>query len=184
MLTRLESELGRRLGVSLRFASKRYRCNEWLAGRAALQALLDALGDGACARELAFPHPRYSLTHAGGLALAAAAADGGVPGIGVDLELRHGMDLRASRLFLSPQERARAGNDARALLRLWTVKEALFKADPRNRGRILADYRLADARRWAGEARAAGDSMRFRYASAPLAGGIVSVAVATPGERW
>jgi hypothetical protein len=183
VLTLLERELSRQLGVPLRLALAEYPdpLGQSLAARAALQGLLDSLGEPTCARELAFPHPRYSLTHAGGVAVAAAVVDGDTPGIGVDLELRDRMDPRAGRLFLSPEEHARAGDDPRVLLRLWTAKESLFKADPRNRGRILADYRLGDSRCWAGEARAADDATCFRYASVRLAGGVLSAAVATRG---
>jgi hypothetical protein len=68
-------------------------------------------------------------------------------------------------------------------LRLWTVKECVFKADPRNERRLLADYEIAEPFAWLGwgmgPPRNGGAAPSFRYASLPLASGYLSVATHT-----
>jgi len=153
------------------------RRRDWLLGRAALKALLGAGSDTA---GLAFPHPSLSLTHAGGFGLAALAGAGPV-GTGIDYEpWRASVDSRTARFFLRPAERAAAGT-AEDLLRLWTVKEALFKATPGNAGDVLADFEVAEpGRPWGAAAGPRGE--RLRYASTALPGGVLSVAVCLPGR--
>ena len=154
------------------------RRRDWLLGRAALKALVDAPFDTAA---LAFPHRRLSLTHAGGTAFAVLAG-GGVVGTGVDFEpARATVDPRAARFFLGPAERAAASTHAE-LLRLWTVKEALFKATPGNDRVVLADYALDDAAGPCGTA-AGPRGEDLRYATVAVAGGVLTVAVCLPGRR-
>lgn len=143
------------------------RRHDWLLGRAALKALLS----GADTASLRFPHRSLSLTHSSGLAVAALAA-GAQAGVGVDYEGPRRPDPRTARFFLRNQER-RPGED---LLRLWTVKEALFKATPDNAGAALVDCELADPQAVEGSA-AGRDGWAFRYASTPLGEGWLTVAV-------
>jgi 4'-phosphopantetheinyl transferase EntD len=200
---RLERALRRRLGCELRLAfatrpltveqlSEGERSHfarlavparkaEWLAGRAALKRLLARLGAGTDTAGIDFPNARVSLSHSGGIAVA-AGVDGGAPrGVGVDLELRQSMDWRAARFFLSAKECScveRPGiRQVAELLRLWTVKEALYKADPENRGRVLKDYRLPEPARKSGHAVLSAGNGQFRYASFPVLGGFLSVTV-------
>lgn len=151
------------------------RRRDWLVGRAALKALL---GPGADTAGLAFPHPRLSLTHAGGRAFA-VTTEGPAAGVGVDYEPRRSwVDPRTARFFLGPAERA-AATTADALLRLWTVKEALFKATPGNAGAVLGDYALDRPGAPGGTARGPGGAL-LRYATTPAAGGVLAVAVCLP----
>ena len=121
-----------------------------------------------------FPHRCLSLTHAGGVAVA-AWADGSQAGVGVDFEGPHATDPRIAPLFLVEQERkAAAGPDD--LLRLWTVKEALFKATPDNLGASFLDYEVADPAALVGEAEDR-SGRRLRYVSGGLNGGWLSLAV-------
>lgn len=160
-----------------RLTSEPRRC-DWLLGRAALKALT---AEGADTSRLSFPHPRLSLTHADGAAFA-ARVDAEVAGTGIDFERRgRAVDPRVARFFLRPVEVAGAG-DADGLLRLWTVKEALYKATPGNAGGLLVDYRLADARARLGTALGPGDE-EMRYASVVVAGGIVTTAVCLTKAR-
>lgn len=107
------------------------RRHDWLLGRAALK------GQGvADTSAVTFPDRRLSLTHAAGVAVA-ARCEGRQAGVGVDFEGWRAIDERAARFFLQPHERG-------DLLRLWTVKEALFKATPANAGAVLVDYALDD----------------------------------------
>lgn len=107
------------------------RAHDWLLGRAALKA--HGIGDTSI---VAFPNRCLSLTHSAGMAVA-ARCDGTQAGLGVDLEGWRTIDPRAARFFLRPDEQG-------DLLRLWTVKEALFKATPANAGAVLVDYRVDD----------------------------------------
>ena len=139
-------------------SGERTRCHQfataqrrdvWLRGRAALKMLLHHLGEHLDTTKLSFPHPRLSLTHSGTYAVAAGVApDHFIGGIGVDLEIQQALHPEAARFFLTEEERRwftrlRSNLKARELLRLWTVKEAVLKADVNNEGRMLADYRLA-----------------------------------------
>jgi 4'-phosphopantetheinyl transferase EntD len=133
----------------------------WLRGRAALKALLGDVDTST----LSFPHPELSLTHTEDIAVAVACE--GALGLGVDLELRLPSE-RVARRFLSEEEFAAAeGPDD--WLRLWTVKEARFKADLHNKGRTILEYASRDP--------------RFRHASVPVFGGWLTVAVAVAPPR-
>lgn len=156
------------------------RRDSWLRGRAALKRVLTASGEPSDTSLLAFPHPRLSLSHCGRYAVALAALGSG-SGLGVDLELRRELPDEAARFFLSRGEREQLlHTPGSALVRLWTVKEAVFKADPGNSGRGLLDYQVADPTARRGEARVAGDAtMLIRYASLRVRGGFLTAAVAT-----
>ncbi|MCQ4040710.1 4'-phosphopantetheinyl transferase superfamily protein [Streptantibioticus rubrisoli] len=163
---------------------------EWLVSRHALRVLLGVLGLPRDTTGYAFPHRRLSLTHIEGAAVAAGAVRP-VPrlaGIGVDLEADRPVQVDTARFFLDEHERswlASLPERARPTeqLRLWTVKEALFKADPDNRHTVLLDYSTLDAsaRRGRARARQHGEPL-FGYASARLRGAHLSIAAAFHGE--
>ncbi len=142
---------------------------DWLLGRAALKRLLG----GADTSGVRFPHQGLSLTHAGGLAVG-AQVDGDPGGVGVDYEPGRAADPRTARFFLRARERERTSDDD--LLRLWTVKEALWKATPGNRAATLLDVEVADPAAPEGGA-ASGGGRAFRYATRPVRGGWLTVAV-------
>ncbi|HEV3026788.1 MAG TPA: 4'-phosphopantetheinyl transferase superfamily protein, partial [Planctomycetota bacterium] len=101
-------------------------------------------------------------------------------GLGVDLELKSQPKPETARRFLNPSEmvwlrRMDEAEHPRSLHRLWTVKEAIFKADPENQGRTLKDYALADPGFVAGRARRG--TRLFHYASFEVPEGFLSVAV-------
>ncbi|MEO7836505.1 MAG: 4'-phosphopantetheinyl transferase superfamily protein [Acidimicrobiales bacterium] len=154
------------------------RRHDWLLGRAALKALLPRDTDTSA---LAFPHPRLSLTHAGGWGFAVEAG-GDVAGVGIDYEAwGRPADPGTARFFLRPAEQAQVSG-AESLLRLWTVKEALYKATPDNHDAVLVDYRLGDAAcLWGAATGPRGEQMR--YASIEAALGVVTVAICLVGER-
>jgi acyl carrier protein len=115
------------------------------------------------------PRVSTSVSHAHGVSVVAAAI-GTRATIGVDLEENRPADPRAGRFFLQPAElawldTAPARNDEH--LRLWTVKEALFKADPGNDETMLRSYAVAVPAARAGYARRAPDAV-FGYGSARL----------------
>ena len=91
----------------------------------------------------------------------------------------------SERFFLNAQEQvwihtAPPISRPRELLRLWTVKEALFKANPHNRDSLLGHYGLIDPEALAGQARWRGDeSIRYRYGTLALDDGFLTIAFRT-----
>jgi 4'-phosphopantetheinyl transferase EntD len=196
----LENELGNALGVSVKVsmayapvdpsslsAGEQARRKElegspklgsWMRGRRALKRLLGRLGVPQDTAPIAFPNPRFSLTHSADTAVAVGAPN--LRGIGVDLELGHGPGAAAERLFLSENERRVVAElGPRARLRLWTVKEALYKANLRNSETWLTHYFIDEPQRDEGSAFIAreGGRLEMRYASFELTGGYLTVAV-------
>jgi phosphopantetheinyl transferase len=156
------------------------RRESWLRGRAALKRLQASLGGSDDTSTLKFPHAKLSLTHSDAWAIAIGSASPKLLGIGVDLEVKGAPKPETARRFLNPAElvwlrRMDEAERPRMLHRLWTVKEATFKADPENPGKTLRDYGLADPGYVAGKARR-GDRV-FYYASFEVPDGFLSVAV-------
>jgi acyl carrier protein len=169
------------------------RRRSWLRARRAFRAALTGCGRDADTSAWRFPSPVASLSHSTDLAVAAVLPGpaGPVAGVGVDLELDRTPDRRTARFFLTDAElgwlhtlpvRARPP----ALLRLWTVKEAVFKADPANADGALGHYAVADPaasrgtalRRYRAGRPVDHRGLRFHYISHPLARGFLSVALA------
>ena len=150
-------------------------------GRAALRALRIELEGRAAVDDLAFPNPRYSLSHSRDTALAVADATASLDGIGVDLEIDRNLNPHSARFFLTDRERrwlegldgARASEE---LLRLWCVKEAVFKANPENHGTLLGDHALVAPAEPCGRARTR-EGRVVEYASWREARTCVAVAV-------
>ncbi|MGH3714904.1 MAG: AMP-binding protein [Micromonosporaceae bacterium] len=113
------------------------RRRSWLTARRALRSALAACrlpGDTSRHR---MPSRVVSLSHSAEYAVAAVLIGAGPPvlGVGVDLELDRAPGPRTIPFFLTDAEREwtaslPATEQPAELLRLWTVKEALFKADP------------------------------------------------------
>ncbi len=143
------------------------KARDWRLGRGALKQLL---GKNFDTTTLNFPHPRLSLTHAGGIAIAARSMD---RPIGIDFEPIREMNPRATHLYLSPKERSEVGVED--WLRLWTVKEAIFKCDHGNRGRWLGGYRIETPR--ASRGRAVRDDAEYHYASVEVFDGWLTLAM-------
>jgi acyl carrier protein len=134
---------------------------------------------GIAPTECSFPHPRLSLSHTDRQAAAVAVA-GPAAGTGVDLEHLRPADPRTARFFLRPEEEAWLRRcPARAVehVRLWTVKEALFKADLGNATRTLRDYAIDDPAARTGVARAP-TGERIVYTSTRRRDTILTVATA------
>jgi 4'-phosphopantetheinyl transferase EntD len=136
----------RRIVAAFGAASRR---EDWLRGRHALKDLLAELALPEDTSALRLPHARVSLTHSGGVAIAIGTPTEAVSGIGVDLEIAREPREGTEKFFLAARERRwldACPLDARPRerLRLWTLKEALFKADPGNADRRYGDYELAD----------------------------------------
>ena len=153
----------------------------WLHGRSAVKNVLARLGEDTDTSGLLFPAPRCSLSHSGFTAVAIGLPDGSpVGGLGIDLELGRTPPERSTRFFLTQAELEwvsglRGERKDLSLLRLWTTKEALFKADPDNAGRVMTNYRLEDPSLETGRAFAL--ETELVYASLPIPGGMLSIAL-------
>lgn len=153
-----------------------HREQEFRLGRAALARVLGHLRDPSDPLSVRFPHPSLSLAHSGNTAVAVGLRRGGATGVGVDVELPRDVDRRAARFFLGPGEERLAADTG--LQQLWTVKEAVFKADLDNAGHLLRDYRILHLDRC--EARILGTArrgaLRFRFTSVRLPDLILTLA--------
>jgi acyl carrier protein len=160
------------------------RRQQWLTSRYALRVLLGLLGLPRDTAEYRFPHPRISLAHGSLGAIAVGSVGQWAAGLGVDYETDRPVDPRTARFFLDEAEQARLAevppaNRAAEQLRLWTVKEAVFKADLTNCGAMLRDYSTQPARAGAaGWASRRGAGQPFGFTSARFQGGHLSVAAA------
>lgn len=96
-----------------------------------------------------FPHPHFSISHSQGLAVAVYQKD--YAGVGVDLEFRQ-PNPKAQHLFLNEGEQqwitrqglqwvARQGLPS-LLQKAWTLKEAAYKADLKERQTNLKKYEI------------------------------------------
>ena len=112
-----------------------------------------------------------------------------VLGIGMDVETNRGVHPDAARFFLTDSEREwlkeQPGiTSSNTLLRLWTVKEAIFKADPDNGEKIIGEYILDEPSAWAGSAyRRDCRFLQFHYTSIQMHDGFLSIAISAKGDR-
>jgi len=158
------------------------RRQQWLTSRHALRILLGLLGLPRDTATCSFPHRRLSLTHTPHGAVAAGSV-GPSAGLGVDLETDRLTHPRTARFFLDDAElqwlaSVPPADRSAEQLRLWTVKEAVFKADLTNRDAVLRDYTSRPFGAPAGWARRRGTGQLFGFTCARLQGAHLSVAAA------
>ena len=167
------------------------RADSYRRGRCALRALLTRLGENP-ENSFAFPHPRFSITHSGAVAIAfGIGANQPRSGAGIDYEVSARVSGKAERFFLRSEERRwlrRVGSPAarKQRLRLWTVKEALFKADLENADTFLLDYATSDpsaASGWAESSATRLGRRAWRYASLEIGEGVLTAGVRVEGRN-
>ncbi len=156
------------------FSYKGTRLKSWLIGRKALKQLLRKLNEPDDTSGLKFPNPHFSLTHTQDTAIAAgilpeqscfySGIDGlngkeriSILGIGVDLEIKRRISFDSSRFFLAENEKKWVSQfdsktQEQELLRLWTIKEALYKSHLENKKTHLFHYTLKNLGQSSGEA--------------------------------
>jgi len=162
----------------------------WLTGRKALKSLLSKLGCPTDTSLLQFPNSTISLTHSGKLAFALGVlANPNVAGVGIDYESYRPMRNGTSRFYLTPieQEWVKQQPSANAasleMLRLWTVKEGVFKADAHNQSARLMDYQITTPADLLGQAHRTNiHSKIIDYTSASLFDGFLTIAL-TRGDK-
>ncbi len=169
------------LPVGIEAAAQPQRLLERKSARLALQEVLAELGEGPKdVDNLKFPQRCLSISHSTGVAVACGVAERSpVRGMGVDVERARTVSSRLGRFFLRDEEADILGPvPNEEVLRLWTVKEAIFKADPQNKDRVLRHYRVKDLRQPSGLATHVDSGAGFYFASVPLMnGGWLTVAV-------
>ncbi len=119
--------------VRRRFVMRHVALRTILAGYTGTDPARLAYRDGPNGKPALEAGPRFSLSHSGGLALCAVAADRDV---GIDVEQLRAVpeaDDIVARLFSAPERRdyqaLKQRAPGRAFLRVWTRKEALLKAE-------------------------------------------------------
>lgn len=154
----------------------------YLRGRAALKIGLRQLGLNDDTSLLELPHRQISLSHSGSYAIA-VTGDSTSLGIGIDLEINRQVKLAMGKFFMTQDERnwlqtLPTEKQLQEILRLWTVKEALFKSDPDNRDRVLRHYTVITPNKWTGLARTIDNpDSQFVYSSLEFKDGFLSVAI-------
>ena len=130
------------------------RYKNWMVGRSALKNLLLTLDLDSDTSKLKFPNNKFSLSHCSNLAVAAGltSEQQSIGGVGIDIEFTRSVSDNHAKFFLSSEERKMIQSDSDRL-RLWTIKEALFKSDPNNNETVLRDYKIENPIRLRGKAR-------------------------------
>jgi 4'-phosphopantetheinyl transferase EntD len=153
------------------------RKNQWLRGRSALSAVAAKLDIETQLSALNPPCPGISLTHNDRISIAAGIST--AQGIGIDLESWRQIEPAMLRCFLTETEQEQltvASNFTR--LRLWTVKQALFKASAANQGLLLTDFEMDEIAEMTGRARnCSRANSELRYTSFMLRQGLLSIAI-------
>lgn len=121
------------------------------------------------------------MTHSGRYAIAAGCKNTN-QGIGIDYEVGRYPRNEAARFFLTSDEMDSLNNLDESskkshLLRLWTVKEALFKSNPENGNTWYTEYILKNPLAAAGEAFCPVSDKHFRYASIKTEKSYISLAI-------
>ena len=136
-----------------KYAESSSRYFDWIQGRSALKKVFEYLNKSIDVAKIAFPDQCFSISHTKDCAVAIGVLDSveSSNGVGIDLELSRKVDAKHTRYYLSKYE-SDLVNSNDDLLRLWTVKEALFKADPSNDGGVLKNYNVKNPKTLKGEA--------------------------------
>jgi len=153
------------------------RKKQWLRGRSALSAVAEKLDIETQLSALNPPCPGISLTHNDRISIAAGI--GTAQGIGIDLESWRQIEPAMLRCFLTEteQEQLRVPSNF-TRLRLWTVKQALFKASAANQGLLLTDFEIDEVAVMTGRARnCSRANSALRYTSFMLRQGLLSIAI-------
>jgi phosphopantetheinyl transferase len=120
------------------------RQESWLKGRNALSQIVQSHER----QEICFPNKMVSVSHSGGLALAFKAT--GFAGVGVDLQEERPFKAGLQTRFL--QECELQFTNKLKTLQLWSIKEAVFKANFGNSGTYLKNYQITGFTHESGQA--------------------------------
>jgi len=167
--------------MSRDYVNESYR-KDWVASREALYNLKERLSDKQRISDISFPSERYSLSHSNGNGLALGTSEK-VRGVGVDFEYCRRMKAETARFFLSSDEIEMAksltsGKIEENLVRLWTIKEAIFKSDRLNVDRGIKDYDIVNLSFNSGNARVDNGKKKQKFKFSNYYDGKMSLSVA------
>jgi 4'-phosphopantetheinyl transferase EntD len=153
---------------------------EYLIGRAALKAVLGALGKSDDTSAVVWPSAFCSLSHSHGHAIAVGIE--GRTGIGIDLQLQRTPPFMMAERILADDtldwwRALPEPEQASALQRFWTVNEAVYKACPAPQPAYFRHYRMADPTRLNSDLTIDGTDYRFEVHTLALAEGFISLAL-------
>lgn len=156
------------------------RRRDWCRGRLALKSVLRLLNRSDDTSGIRLPAPQLSLTHANEAAIALGTLRPDAR-VGIDVEVPRPVNERMALWFLNEPEldwlaTRSASVRTHDLVRLWTVKEAVFKSHPKNDGVVMTDFTIAEPGSAVSDVHGT-DGRRFRCASLPEDLGIVSIAI-------
>ncbi len=196
--THLEHYFSKKLGVPLRLAihndnDKTPDTNNWLRriksrqiGRRLLGKLMrkNNLGGSFNTNSFRFPQKNCSISHCDDIVVCMLSPLSELNGLGIDIELHRAISINTGKLLLSNNEQRLLKTfnaySSEELLRLWTVKEALFKADMNNSKRgWLSCYECLLPHNWFGDARLRINNHKkhFKYGTVPFNSGYLSIAI-------
>ncbi|MEY2867478.1 MAG: hypothetical protein RIQ43_1504 [Pseudomonadota bacterium] len=160
--------------------SSEKRRAEFLIGRAALKAVLTALGRSDDTAGVVWPSKFFSLSHSHGYAVAVGLAEGN--GIGIDLQLQRTPPFMMAERILADDtlewwRQLPESSQAQALQRFWTVNEAVYKACPAPQPAYFRHYRMANPVQLNSALTIDGTDYRFEVHTLALAEGFLSLAL-------
>jgi phosphopantetheinyl transferase len=165
------------------------RKQNWLLGRQAIKQVIQKLinsnlSDSAYSPDtskIKFPCSWLSLSHSGNIAVSVALPNTiKLKGLGLDLQLNKFPTTGTEKYFSRPQEKQYFNNlpekdEAKKRCLLWTIKEACYKANPKNQNTYLAEYEILNFE--AGLGLAQREEYQFNFASLALPNGYLSLAI-------
>jgi phosphopantetheinyl transferase len=98
---------------------------------------------------LSFPNKNFSISHKKNFSVALYLKGDNFQGCGVDVEVPKRIPIKHWHFFMTPEEISKLNKksnlkSSQIASRIWTIKEALLKADMNNLGKFLKDYPLED----------------------------------------
>lgn len=164
---------------STEFTSEKRKI-EYILGRYALKDVLTSIALDTDTSLISWPHTNCSLSHSEGNAVAVSSL--AVSGIGIDLQLNRTPSFDVAERILSGPTLAYwrqlpEANKAKALQRLWTVNEAIYKACPAPQPAYFHHYRLLEPNLMKSHADIDNTPFQFIVYSAELTNGFISIAI-------
>ncbi len=153
--------------------------SSWLRGRAALKEILNDVSSSRDTAAFPVPNPKCSLSHTDSVAVCVARVKGS--GVGIDIEGAREVRPPTKKFYLTEIEQEQMDCSSQDdLLRMWTVKESLFKADMQNANKTVLKYVTENASLFTGVATNDGVSgkLYFKYASKKFGQHWLSVSIA------
>ncbi|QBY02950.1 4'-phosphopantetheinyl transferase superfamily protein [Thalassotalea sp. HSM 43] len=157
--------------------------HQWCVSRRALKQVMTKMSGihNPDTSSLVFPNSIFSLSHSSKMSVACCALD--AKGVGIDFEPWHSVSQNSWRWFLTANEVKQMQSlcipkQWRQSIRLWSIKEALYKATPSRYQTAFIDYLLRPACNHTGVAiHKKWQTLQFQYRHYDLQDGALALAV-------